>query len=142
MIAGGLSGAVVLTVLHETTRRVVDDAPRMDLMGMEALEKGLHKMDLPVPERQQLFNLTMAGDLISNAAYYSLAGLGGAKNSLLTGGVLGLTAGLGAVYLPAHIGLNPEPSNRTPQTKLMTAMLYLAGGLVAGAVACMVDNDE
>lgn len=140
-LAGGAAGAVVLTLLHETTRRLVNDAPRMDLMGMEALEKGLKKVDAPVPERQQLFNLTMAGDLIGNALYYSLAGVCGAKCSLATGAGVGLAAGLGGVYLPKHIGLNPEPSNRTPQTKVMTTALYLVGGLVAGAVINMLEGD-
>ena len=142
-LAGGVAGAVVLTLLHETTRRLVDDAPRMDLLGMEALEKGLKKMDAPVPDQQKLFNLTMAGDLLSNSLYYSMVGLTPAKYRLAAGGMLGLAAGLGAVCLPKHMGLNPEHSNRTQQTKIMTTVLYLTGGLVAGAVGCMAgDEDE
>jgi hypothetical protein len=37
--------------------------------------------------------------------------------------------------LPGPLGLGEAPSNRTPQTQLMTVAWYTAGGLVAGVVA-------
>lgn len=36
-IGGGIAGALVLTAIHETVRRLNDSAPRMDLLGMEAM---------------------------------------------------------------------------------------------------------
>ncbi|WP_317172766.1 hypothetical protein [Hymenobacter sp. HDW8] len=75
----------------------------------------------------------MAGDLLSNGLYYSLVGTG--KNAWQRGLVLGLAAGIGGVVLPGPMGLGEAPSNRTPQTKLMTVAWYLIGGLAAAGVA-------
>jgi hypothetical protein len=40
-IAGGFAGATALTIIHQLLRFIHKDAPRMDLLGMEALAKGL-----------------------------------------------------------------------------------------------------
>jgi len=76
----------------------------------------------------------MAADLASNSAYYSLVAAGKRERALATGAVLGLMAGVGAVLLPAPLGLGVGPTDRTMETKLMSVGLYVAGGLAAGAV--------
>jgi hypothetical protein len=139
-VGGGIAGAVVLTVVHETVRRLDKDAPRMDLLGMEALEKTLRSVEAAVPREKNLFKLTMLGDIISNSLYYTFAGIGGKKQAILRGSLLGLAAGAGAVYLPKHMSLHDAPSNRTLQTKLMTIALYTLGGLVAGTTGKIVEN--
>ena len=133
-LTGGIAGACALTLLHETVRRSDPDAPRIDLLGMDALSKMMKAGDIEPPDNTTLFTLTMAGDLLSNSLYYSLAGFGSDKQVWLRGILLGLGAGLGAVYLPAPLGLKEAPSNRTVRTKAMTVAWYLAGGLVASAV--------
>lgn len=35
-LAGGAAGAAALTLLHETARQTVPDAPRMDVLGERA----------------------------------------------------------------------------------------------------------
>lgn len=133
-LTAGLAGAVVLTAVHETVRRLRPaDAPRMDVLGMRGLRKLLHKAEAPQPDDDTLFNITMAGDVFSNGLYYSLVGSG--RHALERGLLLGLAAGVGGVVLPGPLGLGKAPSARTPQTKLMTVAWYTAGGLVAGAVA-------
>jgi hypothetical protein len=139
-ILGGVAGAAALTLIHETVRRVDEDAPRMDLLGMDALSKSLEAVDADVPKKATLFKITMAGDIISNSLYYSLAGIGDEKTAPLKGAALGLAAGLGAVYLPKPLGLKEEPSNRTLETKLMTVGYYLAGGIVAGITAMFLEK--
>ncbi|MEJ7677528.1 MAG: hypothetical protein WKG06_06575 [Segetibacter sp.] len=99
-IGGGIAGAVALTLIHETIRRLNQDAPRMDLLGMEAIAKTLDSADAKVPEEDRLFKITMAGDIFSNSIYYSLAGIGNEHQAILRGTLLGLAAGIGAVYLP------------------------------------------
>ena len=138
--AGGISGAVALTLIHETVRRINPKAPRMDLLGMEALAKSLIRFKADVPDEHKLFKITIAGDLLSNAAYYSLAGLGNKRCVILRGALIGFAAGVGAVYLPKPLGLNESPATRTMQTKLMTIALYLSGGLVAAATAKLIEN--
>jgi hypothetical protein len=133
-LTAGLAGAVVLTAIHETVRRLRPaDAPRMDVLGMRGLRKLLHKADAPQPDDDTLFDVTMAGDVLSNSLYYSMLGSG--RHTLRRGLLLGLAAGVGGVVLPGPLGLGEAPSARTPQTKLMTVAWYTAGGLVAGAVA-------
>jgi hypothetical protein len=141
-IGGGFAGATVLTLLHETIRRIDADAPRMDLLGMQAISKSLKAAKIEVPDEDNLFKITMAGDVISNSLYYSLTGIGDKNNAILRGSLLGLAAGLGAVYLPKPLGLNERPSNRTVETKLLTVGLYLAGGLVAGAASHLLENSS
>ncbi|MBF9236039.1 hypothetical protein I2I05_01405 [Hymenobacter sp. BT683] len=133
-LGAGLAGALALTALHETARRLRPaDAPRMDILGMRGLRKLLAKADAPQPDDETAFGLTMAGDVISNALYYSLVGSG--RHAVRRGLLLGVAAGVGGVVLPGPLGLGEAPSNRTPQTQLMTVAWYSVGGLVAGAVA-------
>ncbi len=139
-LSSGVAGACALTLVHEVLQRSNPEAPRMDLLGMNALAKLLHKVDLPVPKRDKLYALTMAGDLVSNALYYSLAGIGAKNGVLLRGTILGLAAGIGAVVLPKHLGLNNAPSNRTSGTKIMTVGIYLFGGLIAAGLMRLRDR--
>ncbi len=133
-LTAGLAGALALTALHETVRRLRPaDAPRMDVLGMRGLRKLLRKADAPQPDDRTLFEATMVGDVLSNGLYYSMVGSG--RHAVRRGLLLGLAAGIGGVALPGPLGLGQAPSGRTPQTKLMTVAWYTAGGLVAGAVA-------
>ncbi|MGV3509864.1 MAG: hypothetical protein ACO1N7_11290, partial [Sphingobacteriaceae bacterium] len=106
-IGGGLAGACALTLLHEIVKRIDSEAPRMDLLGMQAVKKGIKKIDQPVPEDKQLYQIAMVSDIISNAIYYSLGVAGKRKYIWPKGALMGLTAGLGAVILPKSMGLNP-----------------------------------
>lgn len=133
-LGSGLAGAATVTLIHEAIKRVVPNAPRMDLLGMNALSKAIKNAGQNPPPPKKLYAWTMAGDILSNSLYYSLAGVGKGKNALLKGSLLGLAAGLGAVLLPKPLGLNEDYSNKTTSTKVMTIALYLAGGLISAAV--------
>jgi hypothetical protein len=141
-IAGGFAGATVLTLLHEAIKRTDTNAPRMDLLGMEAIEKSLKAVNAEVPDEENLFKITMAGDIISNSLYYSLAAVGDERKVIVRGALLGLAAGLGAVYLPKPLGLNGNASNRTSKTKLIATALYLTGGLVASLVSKLLEKSQ
>ena len=130
-ILSGLIGASTLTVLHETARRVIPQAPRMDLLGMRAISKSLRALGEQPPERRRLHRVALIGDLIANSLYYSLVGMGRKENVFRRGAGLGLAAGLGGVMLPEPLGLGGAPSGRTPATKVMTVGWYLAGALAA-----------
>ena len=133
-LAAGSVGALVLTALHETVRRLHPrDAPRLDLLGERGLRKLLAKAGAAQPDESKAYVLTMTGDVVSNALYYSLVGSG--RHSLRRGLLLGVAAGVGDVVLPGPLGLGKGPSNRTPQTQAMTVAWCTVGGAVAGAVA-------
>jgi hypothetical protein len=131
--ASGITGAVTLTLVHEAARRFLPNAPRMDVLGMRAIARGLSQLHEPPPAEQDLFKYSLVGDIISNSLYYSLIGTG--RKAWWRGAALGLAAGVGGVLLPGPLGLGAEPSGRTPQTKVMTVAWYLLGGLAAATLS-------
>lgn len=130
-LAGGLAGALVLNILHETVKRMDKDAPRVDLVGEEALSKSLETVGVEPPKGDALFGATLAADVFSNALYFSAVGAGKKKNLLLLGAGYGLAAGFGAITLTKPLGLNDKPVNRTTKTQALTVAFYLVGGLVS-----------
>ncbi len=141
-LAGGLAGTLTVASLHEALRRVTPDAPRMDLLDMELIRKGLKSINKEVPAEAELQRWAVGGELFCDTAYYSLAGVGGRKGVWLRGALLGLVAGVTAVVLPKPLGLSQELSNKTIATQLMTIGLYVMGGVVAAAIAQLVDNAQ
>lgn len=139
-LVSGLAGAVALTIAHETLRRLVPEAPRMDVLGMRAISKTMKMAGGQPPEGSALRAWAMVADVVSNSLYYSLAGVG--KDTCLNGSLLGASAGAGAVLLPGPMGLGSDPSNRTNTTRALTVGLYLLGGVVAGAVGSALACDD
>jgi hypothetical protein len=113
----------------------------MDMLGMQAIENGLRSLQVQPPQGKSLYEMALAGDLVSNALYYSMVAQGKPEGALLRGAMLGLAAGLGAVALPKPLGLQPQ-INRTSATHAMTIGWYLLGGLVAGAAYQMLSGDR
>lgn len=142
VIAGGLAGATAVTLIHESIKAVVPEAPRMDKLGMQAIAKGFRKANRAVPKQDTLFTMSLVGDLVSNAIYYSAVGIGSEKNIWLRSTALGLAAGLGAVFLPEPLGLNKQYSNRTLATKILTVGLYTAGALVTTGVIKLLNRKK
>lgn len=140
-LGSGLAGAVALTAIHETARRVSPDAPRMDVLGMRVIAKSVRAAGAGLPDDDMLFGVTLAGDVVSNSLYYAMVGFGDPKNAVTRGALLGLAAGLGAVLLPGPLGLGTDASARTRATQLMTVAWYTAGGLVAGAAMRSLADD-
>jgi hypothetical protein len=141
-LASGIAGAGALTLIHESARRMIPNAPRADVLGMRAIDKIMRKGDFAPPPDDRLHQWALAGDLVGNSLYYGLVGVGSPRGAWLRGGLLGLGAGLGAVALPGPLGLGEGPSGRTNATKAMTVAWYLAGGLVAAAVASWMGRGE
>lgn len=108
--------------------------PRVDLLGEEALQKTLNHFGTEITRENNLYAATLAGDLVSNAAYYSLIGCGKPKHVWTKAIALGVAAGVGAIVLPKPLGLDPAPVNRTRKTKVLTIAYYLTGALVTAAI--------
>ncbi|WP_152270710.1 hypothetical protein [Agriterribacter humi] len=128
-ILGGLAGAAVLNIVHQTIAHFDKDAPRMDIIGEEAVTRAFQNADAKPPMGNTLTGLTLAGDLGANTGYYAMIGGANDKDLLLRGAGYGLLAGIGALSLPSPMGLNDEPVTRTTKTKILTVGLYLLGGL-------------
>lgn len=132
-LQAGLAGAGSLTLMHQKLKKVDEDAPRMDLLGMNALARMLRVPFEKLEGNPAAYNLTLIGDILCNSFYYSLVGLGGKKGVLSRGALLGLLAGAGAVVLPKYLKLNEAYSNRSELTKAETVALYLIAGIIASA---------
>jgi len=128
-IAAGLAGAVALNVLHQSLKNA-NGTPRVDLVGEEALERVLGFFGTGINDGENLYQATLAGDLISNTLYYSLIGAGAKRFLWGKAILLGLGAGIGAVNLPEPMGLNDKPVAATNQRKILTVAYYLTGALV------------
>jgi len=139
-IAGGVAGAIALNLLHESAKRMDSEAPRIDLVGEEALAKAVEMTGAEPPKGQKLFAATLGADLISNAMYFSAIGMGDRKGILLRGAGYGLAAGVGALTLTKPLGLNDKPVNKSTKTQLMTVAWYLVGGLVTALTIKMLDK--
>ncbi len=139
-LVGGFVGAIALNILHETVKRYYEKAPRIDLLGEEALEKSMEAVGIDPPEGRNLYLATLAGDVISNGLYYSAIGFGDTKNVYIKGAVAGIAAGVGALQLPDPMGLDDLPVTYTNQTKALTVAWYLFGGLIAAAVISGLEN--
>ena len=136
-LISGAAGAVALTAIHQTARALTDSAPRMDLVGMRALVRAFTATGHEAPrDTDRLYAATLAGDLIGNSAYYSLA------TSYSRGVALGLLAGVGALILPERMGLGTPPKSERLSNQVMTVAWYLIGGLAAAATAHCLANRE
>jgi len=134
-LVSGMAGAVALTAVHQAARAVTDSAPRMDVVGMRALSRGVQAVGAGTPDMHKgLYRATLAGDLICNSAYYSLA------TSYTRGAVMGLAAGIGALLLPERVGLGAPPRSELLSNQVMTVAWYVLGGLAAAATATWLAN--
>lgn len=129
-LVSGMAGAVALTAIHQAAKAVTSDAPRMDVVGMRALVRGAERVDADLPETHQgLYRAALAGDLICNAAYYSLA------TNYKRGAAMGILAGIGALMLPQRLGLGAPPHSELLSNQIMTVAWYTLGGIAAAATS-------
>lgn len=130
-----MAGAATVTAVHQLARAVTDNAPRMDVVGMRALSRGINAAGGEAPHTHRgLYGATLVGDLISNSAYYSLA------TTYTRGTVMGLLAGVGALMLPQRMGLGDPPHSELLSNKIMTVAWYTLGGLAAACTANWLAN--
>jgi hypothetical protein len=132
-LLGGLAGAAAVTVAHELIRKNYSGAPRLDKLGEEAATKVINATGHAAPDEDDLYVPTLTADIISNAFYYGLATVR-AKNPLMAGLTAGAAAGLGAIKLPAKLGLHPEYTAGSTEKKGITVGLYTLGGILAGVI--------
>ena len=92
---GGLAGACALTLLNESVKKLDKDAPRMDLLGMNAVARLTKGHNLLAQTASKLFPVALAGDLVSNSLYYSMADSGDKNKTLVRGALLGLDDRIG-----------------------------------------------
>jgi hypothetical protein len=133
-MVSGLTGALVLTAIHEGVRQVRRDAPRMDLVGRRGLARLLRKLDLQRLSDREMYLLTLAGDISSNALYYAALLTKPEAHVFRRAALGGGLAGAGALVLPTVLDLGESPREQRVSTRVMTVAWYTLGAL-AGAIA-------
>lgn len=141
-LLAGATGATFLTILHESVRQFAPTAPRVDILGRRLVSRAFHQTGHPAPPSGTEYALALTGDLLSNALYYSLVGLGDPSTANVRGRLLGVGAGLAALTLPKQLNLSEEPVSRHLSTKLMTLAWYALGGMVAGRMAQRLGSED
>jgi hypothetical protein len=135
-VISGMAGAVTLTAVHQAAKMVSDKAPQMDVLGMRAIARATgtsdmadESADVDSSRNRGLYKYALAGDMLANSAYYSLA------TTWTRGAALGLAAGIGALLLPQRMGLGHPPNSELLSNKVMTVAWYTLGGLAAAWTA-------
>lgn len=139
-LEGGLTGVTTLTLLQEALHKIDSKTPQPFLHKSGVIKKLKKSSGKPGKNgKNNKLYIALAGELLVNAAYFGLSGLGKRKNAVLTGGLLGAAAGLGVAFLnePDHDNSNRINGEQMPapddtQKKVLTVALYTAGGLLAG----------
>jgi len=138
----GLGGAIALNILHESLKKKSKDMPRVDLLGEEALQKTLNYFGTEIEGEKPLYTATLAGDVLSNAMYYSMIGKGKPDHVWVRALAYGVAAGVGAITLPEPMGLDPEPVTKTDTSKALTVGYYVVGALVTAALVRAISSKE
>jgi hypothetical protein len=134
-LASGAVGALALTTIHQGARGYFRYAPRMDVVAMRGLRRILPGAEA---ETRRLYQLALAGDLVSNSLYYALIAAPTRRETWSRAAALGTAAGLGALLIPERIGLGAPPDSHRRANQVMTVGWYLAGALAAAAAATLI----
>lgn len=133
-LIAGFAGAAALNILHETMRKLDNEAPRLDLIGEQAVKKSAEALNINPPTGNKLYGVTMAGDILTNATYFAAIGMGGKKYMLLRAIGAGVSAGFTALKAPKPLGLNENHVSNTEKRKVLTVTYYVFGALVTAGV--------
>jgi hypothetical protein len=137
-IEGGLTGATTLTLLQEALHRMDTKSPR-PFLNKSSIIKDLKRAGHKGSDNKLYIKL--AGELLTGAAYFGLAGFGKKENVILRGGLLGAAAGLGSAFLHDNEEKSEQVDgalvdnklqHNSTKNKILTVTLYTVGGLLAG----------
>ncbi|RQP15672.1 MAG: hypothetical protein EAS52_14355 [Parapedobacter sp.] len=140
-ILPALAGSLVLNIIHELGRKRLDNAPRINEIAEEGIEKTWRAAGSKPPQEKELYSMALAGDIVANTAFFRAISGNSPKETWAKGLLLGTAAGIGALTLTKPLGLNDEPVNRNRNVKALTVLYYLIGGLVTAAVYNAVNRN-
>ncbi len=139
-LLAGLGGALAVNLLHEALKKNVKNAPRLDKLGEEAVQKTAIEAGEPIQSKDKLYATALGADLVANTMYFAMIGAGNPKHVWPKAVGLGVTAGTGAITLPSALGLNGSQTKKTTKTKSMTMGYYLFGALVTAGILKFMDR--
>jgi hypothetical protein len=129
-LGAGLAGSVALTLINELGHRVASESPRLDVLGMRAIVRGVRATGREPPRGRAVPLAALAGDLVLNALNYGLA----AGNRPARPVVAGFLAGVAAALIGPRLGMNDRTGYHWGR-RLMMVGFYTGAGVAAAAAA-------
>lgn len=127
----GLVGAVTVAALHEVSRHLLRDAPRLDIMGEKLVESAFRRFGRRPPESTRALSWAL-GNVGTDTVLFALVGAGDVKRPVVRGALLGALAGVSAVVLPSLLGVGSRETAKNLQRMAMTVGMYVTAGVAAG----------
>lgn len=144
-LTAGAIGASALTAVHETARHTISNSPRVQLIGMRAIEQWfLSPLGVSLT-RNQLYGLSIAGDLISNGlGYAAITALYGndKKQLYIACAAYGAAVGIATWMTPPYVGLGQQPTANKTKTSSLTVLWYVLGGLAAATAYTLMNRTK
>ncbi len=128
-LGAGLAGSVAVTLINELGHRGASESPRLDVLGMRAIVRGMRAVGHEPPEGRTVPAAALAGDIVLNTLYYALSAARPARPL-----VAGLAAGVAAALVGPSLGMNDRTGYHWGRRLAMIAF-YTLGGVATAAVA-------
>jgi len=132
-LLAGLGGAIVITLLNESLKRVHKNTPRLDLLGKEAVQKSSEFVGFPIKNEESLYTTSIMADLVTNTLYYGMIS-GEGKKLWGNAASAGILAGIGGITIPQKIGLDDRPVTKSLSTKVLTVTYYAIGAFATAGI--------
>lgn len=137
----GLVGTVTVAGLHQVSRQLLKDAPRIDELGERVIVQTFRRIGHEPPKYTHALSWIL-GNLGVDTLIYALVGAGRPKRPVVRGLWVGLAAGAATLVLPWFAGVTDREVARTTRMVLSTLGIYLAAGVAAGAAQQLVQYAE
>lgn len=127
----GLVGAVTVAALHEVSRHLLRDAPRLDVMGEKLIESAFRRFWRRPPESTRALSWAL-GNVGTDTVLFALVGTGNVKRPVVRGAVIGAIAGLSTLVLPSLLGVGAWETAKNARRMALTVGMYVTAGVAAG----------
>ncbi len=141
LLSSGVVAAATVAGLQQLTRRLMYDAPRMDILGERLIEKAFAKFGRRPPESARALSWVL-GNVGSDTVLFGLVSAGSPRRPFVRGAVVGAATGVAALVLPPALGLSTKYTAQTWRTAVTTVGLYVAAGLSAAGATCVAQQIE
>ena len=141
LMSSGVVAAATVAGLQQLTRRLMYDAPRLDVLGERLIEKAFARFGRKPPESARALSWVL-GNVGSDTLLFALVGAGAPRRPFVRGALVGAVTGVAALVVPPALGISTKYTARTWRTALTTVGLYVAAGLSAAGATRVAQQLE
>ncbi|MDB5191453.1 MAG: hypothetical protein JWQ96_1016 [Segetibacter sp.] len=133
-IAGGLAGAVAVALIHQILKKLDEEAPHLDALGLTSASDSQNALSTG-----NTSGSNVSTGLLGNVLYYGMAGYG-EKRMDHKEGLMSHAEGIGALYGPKLLGGSEASKGPADKHGKVTAFLHSLGGFVATKVMDFIED--